>query len=797
MASGGISVVARRWVALAVVGMLVLPGVGQDGAQNKGQAGQTLGSAGKGDVGDKQAGQKSGGSKPAAGDGDELAVTAPAAAPPGPVGRRRIGLALGGGGALAMSEIGVLEWLEEHHIPGDMVAGTSMGGLVGALYATGKPVSELKTVMNSEVFNTVFRIETAYKNRDYRRREDSRELPNALTVGLKHRISFRNSVLTDQGLNSFLAKEFLNYDDRTDFNKLPIPFRCLSTDLNEARAVTFARGSISDAVRATVSIPGYYRPFELGGHEFVDGAILENLPTRTVRDMKADVVLAVSLPLAPVGKNDLDSILGVLERSFAVGIEANERASRRLADVVVMPDVKGFGGNDYLKTEQLAARGYAAAEAMKAKLLPYAVSDAEWAEYVAGRQGRVRGPAGTVLQVWVKAPNEEVTHLVEEMFAPLVGKPVSTDAVEARLADVRSDGRYDADYTIEYETGDTHRPVIQVTVADKTTGPPFLLAGGNLAASTGGGITRATVEGILLDQDLGGFGSELRTHIEAGSLTEVDSEYFRRLPDVAGVHLRTAMGGLFVAPHVGLLDEPMPIYQGEVMIAERQLERMGGGVDFGWSDGRTSELRAGWEEDSIGWHQRIGEDSLPSVSGSEQVGRVRYVFDTQDRALVPRYGQHVVAEAGYMYDAAGSVDAPRFMTQFTLAHEIGKEILVFSTDAGTMLNRNVGQPYRFTLGGPLHLSASATDQYRGTDYFLVQPALLRRVASLPAVLGQSIYVGAMYEAGQMRAPDARTVMRQDVFFGVVAETPLGVITLGPAIGDGGRYRLVFTVGKLF
>jgi NTE family protein len=256
-----------------------------------------------------------------------------------------------------MSEIGVLQWLEEHHIPVDMIAGTSMGALVGSLYATGKTPAQLKVVMNTDVFSSVFRVHTSYKNRGFRRRKDSRDLPNALTVGLRNGVSLRNSVLTDQGLNAFFDREFYRYDDRSEFNSLPIPFRCISTDLNDATMATFARGSIPDAVRASVSLPGIYRPFEMDGHEYVDGGVLDNLPTRTVHDMQADVVLAVSIPLLPVGKGELDSIFGVLQRSFSVAIEANERASRKLADVVIEPDLAGFSGGDYLKTDALAARG--------------------------------------------------------------------------------------------------------------------------------------------------------------------------------------------------------------------------------------------------------------------------------------------------------------------------------------------------------------------------------------------------------------------------------------------------------
>ena len=767
---------------------------GRSGQQTNANPAGTSASAGK-------KGEQGGGSKSASGAPLGLPSTAPAAAPPGPTGRSRIGLALGGGGALAMSEIGVLEWLEDHHIPVDMIAGTSMGAMVGGLYASGKTVDQLKVVMTDEVFTDVFSFRAAYTSRSFRRREDERELPNGLTIGLKHGVSFRNSVLIDQGLNAFLDRQFLRYDDRTDFNKLPIPFRCLSTDLNAASTVTFARGSLPDAVRASVSLPGIFQPFELNGHEYVDGAVLENLPTQAVHAMKADVVLAVSLGLQPVGAGDLGSILGVLRRSFAVAIEGNERRSRELADVVIEPDTKGFTDGDYLKAKDLASRGYEAAERQKDALLRYAVSEEQWAAYLAERAGRRPGPAGNLLRVRVKAPNQSVTRAVQRMFLPLVGKPTDTKEIEARLDAIRADGRYEADYTIGYEGGGpgspesgssvADRPIVLVTVTDKKTGPPFLELGANVQAQTTG-VTRATVEGILIDQDLGGYGSELRAHVKVGFLTQVEGEYYRKLFDTT-----KPAGGIFLAPRGNLLREPFYIYRSQIRIAERQLQRGGGGVDVAWSDRRTQELRAGWESDNIRWETSVGSDGEPDVLGQAQLARIRYIYDTEDRGLVPHYGMRVEVNAGYLYDAVDSPNAPRMMARVNYSHEIGKNVFAMVAEGGTMFNRNVAQPFRFTLGGPLRLSASAIDEYRGTDYFLVSPAVLRRIAQLPDPLGQSIYVAAGYEAGQMRVPNGATITRQDVLFGIVAETPLGVITLAPAIGDDGYRKFQFTLGKLF
>ncbi len=837
----------------------------------------------------------------------ESVALAPSVPPARVFARPRIGLALGGGGALALSEVGVLEWFEQNHIPVDVVAGTSMGCMISALYSTGLTPAELEHVMDDKVFAQVFTFSNSYQSRSFRRREDARELPNGINIGLKHGVSFRNSVLTDQGLNAFLDRHFLRYDDATDFNTLPIPLRCISTDLNEARSVTFARGSIPDAIRASVSLPGIFQPFELSGHEYVDGGVLDNLPTSTVHDMQADVVLAVSLPLAPVGKGDLNSLLGVLGRSFAVAIEAAEREQRKGAKVVIMPDISGFGATDYLKTTDLAKRGYAAAQANAAALRQYSLSDADWSAYLVHRASLRRGPAGPVLRVRVNAPTASAEMAVQRIFAPLVNKPVDTAKIEAMLDQVRADGRYEADYTVGYETeqqfqaeqagqkpvakgvvdvkvatslaqlpaepvsptkgegpeqkgpgaanskpgtGPTSnqpgvpkdpttqladkptatglaktqelsaqslanisaRPVILVTVADKKTGPPNLLLGANVE-SQAGGLTRATVEGILIDQDFGGYGAELRTHFALGSRTEISSEYFRPLSFLA-----TPQHTYFVAPRGGIVRQPFAIYANQNHIADRELQTVSVGGDVGWTNQRTQEVRAGVDFSHIGWSRTIGTDALPDVFGVSQRARVMYNFDTQDRALVPLFGIHAKVEGAYLYDTVASPNAPQISGEFSVVHRFrafdpasdfydkathqprvdqGRNLLILSGEFGTEFNRNVAEPFRFALGGPVRLFASAIDQYRGTDYWLAEPALLRRIAQLPQPLGQSFYVGLGLEGGQVFSPNAGTISRADAFLGIVAETPLGIITLGPAVGTNGERKFVFTLGKLF
>ena len=294
-------------------------------------------------------------SAPTNGNGSPNTPTAPR---PG-TGRKRIGLALGGGGALALSEIGVLRWLEENHIPVDVIAGTSMGSLVGALYATGHTPDQMDALTTDKVFGQVFRISADFNKQNFRRREDGRFLPGGFTLGLKHGVSIRNGVLLDYGLNQFLNTQFLPYGAAFSFDNMPLPFRCVATDILVGREAVFTQGPLAEAVRASLSIPGVFPPVQDGGHIYVDGALTENLPTDLVRhDLHADVVLAVSLPLTPPDEGDTASVLGVLQRSFSVASWSNEVRSRAQADVIIEPVAPpGLGAADYAQSPALAKAG--------------------------------------------------------------------------------------------------------------------------------------------------------------------------------------------------------------------------------------------------------------------------------------------------------------------------------------------------------------------------------------------------------------------------------------------------------
>lgn len=715
--------------------------------------------------------------------GSPQAATPTRSAPP------RVGLVLGGGGALGLTELGVLRWLEENHIPVDVIAGTSMGCMMSAFYATGHTPDEIDKFTSDVVFNKVFRISADYRALNFRRREDERRIPGSINVGLKNGVSLRSGVLTDTDLVAFLNETYLPYGGDRNFNSLPIPLRCVATDIRKGELHVFRDGAITDAVRASISIPAVFPPYVRGEHVYVDGAILENLPTETmIAEFHPDAIIAVSIPLGQESSVDRASIFGVLTRSFSVASWANEQRSRKLANVVIEPDVAGYTTSDYEKAHELRDHGYASAEKMRAELLKYRVSDAEWQHYLAERARRIPPAPGVIRNVAVSGPRKG--GLLEEQIQheanALKGQPLTAEAVNKELGLIRSDGRFNANYTV----GDPAAPEgasVNINVRDKVTGPPFLQLGVNLLAQTGQGA-RATLDANVIHQDFGGYGSELRGHISLGFTNSIEAEYFRKL----------SPKGYFTEPRFEFTRRPVYMYDlNQKRLAERLQQRTGGGIDIGQTRGVSREVRFGYEAWSQRWVTTTGSDGQPDFSGGQQIVRGLYRVDLQDRALVPRHGFRSEVYAGYMFKTVRSENAPRLRADLSYFFPFKGNVIMVGGEGGTMFNRNVADPFRFELGGPMRLSASLIGEYRGTDYFVARPTYMRRLFALPQPLGQSIYAFASYNIGQMRSPTTSTVKRQDVYFGGLAETPLGVISIGPAFGSDGHRKFVFTLGRFF
>ncbi|MGA3069417.1 MAG: patatin-like phospholipase family protein [Terracidiphilus sp.] len=728
----------------------------------------------------------------------------PAVVPPN---RPVIGLALEGGGALGLAHIGVIQWLEEHRIPIDRLAGTSMGALVGASYASGQTPAEMRALAIGDAFQSVFTLQTSYVDSSFRRRQDRRENPAAVTIGLKHGPALRNSLFSDRGIDEFLTTNLLAYNrQELDYNRIPIPFRCVATDLNTLQSITFSSGPLPQAVRASISIPGVFPPVQAAnGHFLVDGGILDNLPTDVLRhDLRADTVIAVHLEDAALSGADVGSIVGVLNRAFSAGIDRNVDEAERLADVVVNVPVGKFSTTDYAKGSELIDAGYQAAEQSRAALLPYALDDQGWKAYLAARDLRRRAQPGllrpaVLTQVKVEGGEAGARQMVLAGMKPIEGQPISPAKTLDALKPIQSNGDYSATYETfapppaspvpalansEASSPDTG---ILVRLTKDPIGPPYLLVGPDLAAETSN-ITRAEMNLRLVDQNLGGFGSELRASARIGYMTDLSAEYYRLLTP----------GGFFVEPRTGIVREPVYIWANQKRVAERFEQNLAAGIEAGRTIGNSLQVAAEWRAEDTHWSLTTGSGGGSYLSGTAQTGLLHITIDRESSGTISPQGFRLTAAAGALYHAVGSANAPIVMLSSARTWQLKeRNIFGLTADINSYLRANVAEPYRFTLGGPRRLSASSFDEFRGTDTYLARAGYLRRLASLPTGYGQGLYGTIGYEAGEIWSPEARAILRQDGTAALVAATPLGSISVGGSVGDAGHRKLFITLGRLF
>ena len=258
----------------------------------------------------------------------------PAAETKTPQHRPKIGVALEGGGAMGLAHIGVLKWFEEHHIPVDYVAGTSMGGLVGGFYATGMTPGEMQKLIEGLDWRKILGDRTPYEDLSYRRKEDQRAYPNSLIFGLRNGLSAPEGLIAGHQIGLLIDRITLPYYGISSFDDMPVPFRCVAADLVSGQSHVFQDGSLAVALRSTMSIPGAFSPVREGKAVYVDGGLLDNLPTDVVRQMGAEIVIAVHLEPAPVEAKDIRSVFSVLNHSLNAMLRENQLRSLEQADSI-------------------------------------------------------------------------------------------------------------------------------------------------------------------------------------------------------------------------------------------------------------------------------------------------------------------------------------------------------------------------------------------------------------------------------------------------------------------------------
>jgi NTE family protein len=705
--------------------------------------------------------------------------------------RPTIGLALGGGGARGIAHIGLLRWLEEHRVPVDYIAGTSMGGLIGGAYASGMSPDEIEALMKTADWDLMFLADSPFRYKTFRRKEDAREFPGQIDFGLKGGFKLPSGLNAGQQIELLLDHIALPYYDVQDFDALPTPFRCVAADLRRSEPLVLGSGSFARALRATMAIPAVFTPVVLDERLLVDGGTLNNVPADVVKAMGATVAIAVNVGSSTDQPPPPSTLFSVLGQTLDSMMTTATRQALKSADVIVVPDLKGLAGSDWRRTDDLVSRGYSGAEAMSAELLKYQMDEPSYTAWMNARQTRRRTTSPPVRRIVVEGVSDvETRNLSAVLQQRHSGRPLVREEIEESILRISGTDRYEIiSYGFRASPDGTD---LVVRITPKSYGPPFLLPAIDLQNIDSTSFA-LSLRGRLAMYDTPLPNSEMRFDVGIGTNQTLAVELYKRL----------GTRGFFFAPRGYFTRRSLNGYQDGDLVAEYRVKRTGAGIDVGWTSPLRSEIRVGYDDADVRARLRVGVPTLPEANGSDRSASLRWTFDGQNSPLVPSRGVRVRAAFRYYFDTPEIVDVENNVLQRARdvpQGEVGaswfkrvrsRQRVFLRGAGGTSFDHDPGFN-AFRLGGPLRLGSFNNDEIQGANYLLGVVGLLHEWFRLPDVLGGTGYLGGWLEQGSAFDEWSDAQYKASLSAGVVLETLLGPVFFGYSQSlteGGGRFYI--------
>jgi NTE family protein len=708
--------------------------------------------------------------------------------PEQPSPRPRIGLALGGGGARGGAHVGVLKVLERMHVPVDYIAGTSMGAVVGGLYASGVSPERIEQEMRALDWSDVLADRTPYHDLVWRRKVDEGAYLLDLEIGLNEKkLRFPTGLRAGQKLGYEIQAYLLPVADVTDFDKLPIPFRAVATDIETGDPVILDHGDLSEAILASMTIPGVFAPIARDGKLLVDGGMASNLPVEVVRAMGADIVIAVDVGTPLASQDAIQSFLGVTSQVFSFLTRLNSERSASLADLVITPDLSDISTGSFPQVPEAIDRGEEAATALVSRLSGYAIPEADWtAQYGARHTGPV--PPATLHAVRIEGNRRVDSRRIVGRTRLEPGDTLDVPTIRLALRRVYGMDLFQSVRFRLDKTDEGTNLVLRAT--EKPWGPTYFHFGLNIVDDFSGGATYG-VRANMLRTSINRLGAEWRTDLELGSAPAIRTDFFQPL-DFAG--------RFFIDPlaFIGRRREELFDESGD-KFASYQVDVQAIELDGGIEYGRFGELRVGVYRSHVHAKVDTGAAVLPSFDVPGGGIALNAALDTLDRPAIPHQGTSVEARGTFSRESFGAEDSyDRLLIDSIHFQGFGRHTLFGGAGFGTNLGSTLPVYDEFLLGGLFSLGGLSEGELRGQLFGGLKLGYHYRIAMLPSVLGQGVYVGALTEAGNVWQSTSEISTGDLVYSGTAilgADTILGPFFLAYGRSEGGRSRIYLTLGR--
>ena len=713
----------------------------------------------------------------------------------GPAAQRpRIGLVLSGGGARGAAHVGVLEVLDELHVPVDAIAGTSMGAVIGGLYASGMSGREIDALLSSVDWSDAFRDRPRRTDLAFRRKLEDLDYLVSIPLGVRgRRLLIPRGLIQGQKLTQLLRKATLPAAGAVDFDHLPTRLRVVATDLETGDPVIIRDGDLVSALRASMSAPGVFAPVEREGRLLVDGGLAENLPVDVARTMGVDVLIVVDTGFPLQKRARLNSLSAVSNQAIAIVLRRNvdaQRAQLTEHDVLIEPGLEDLSSYDFGNVAFARDQGSAAARALAARLAPYALGDAEYARYVAAREV-LRQPPPEVEFVRSDAGSAPYRRQIDDLFGGFVGRPVDADALDRQVTNLYGRGTMETlDYRVDRDAAG--RTGLDFSARRNSWGPNYLRVGLALQDDFSGRTT-FNAAGRLVFTELNSVGAESVWDMRIGSSPRLATELYLPLSNV---------WRYFVAPHGEIeAHNVAQLVQGQ-QIGEYRVRSGSFGLDLGRELGNIGEIRAGVVRSSGSSRIIVGDVGTPREPFDVRAYFVRFSYDHLDSALFPHRGQAFTLEWRGENNIGATLTSDLVTADWRGAWSRGKYTGIAWLSGGTTVSGSE-QNVRawFPLGGFLNLSGVRAESLAGPYYGIARAIGLRSIGrggegvlNVPAYVGLSFEIGNTWSTRREIGFDA-THRDAAIFLG--ADTYIGPVYIAAGYDDQGQSGFYLFLGRSF
>lgn len=705
----------------------------------------------------------------------------------------RIGLVLGGGGARGAAHIGVLKVLERERIPIHAIAGTSVGAIVGGLYAAGYSPDEIEQAIVSIDWADIFHDGSPRVDMPMRQKETDLGIVANLEFGIADgKLTFPTTLVRGQKLGLWMRRMFLGRGNVEHFDDLPIPFRSVATDIGEVRPVVFQSGDLALAVRASMAVPGAFAPVKHDGKILVDGGIVDNIPIDVARDMGVDrlIVVDVGSPLAPA--DTIDSSFAVLLQM--VSGMMRDRTQEQLKhltnrDIYMRPELGAVTSASFQRAGEGIAPGEHAAQSVVARLRELSVSEAEYASWQRTQRAPY-SPPPTISFVDVDDSQSATSEFVRDRVSAKLGEPLDKKQLEEDITGTFGRGTYES-ISYHMATNERGEAGIEVVPVDATLGRLVFRGGLQISDDfAGNNDYQANIETRVTG--LTQKGAEWRTLIGLGRISKFGTDFYLPFAE---------KGDWFIGPEVSYTALNQPVVEGEDTIAEYRVGSWYGALRIGRDFGDRLRISTAATRGQDRATRAVGAFDFPR-SLTSNIGGVNatVLWDSLDNVKFPRRGvraeiSYDTFERGFGSDDNGDL----LRAAVDAAFSAGRNTVLLGGRVSRTKDAVDALQTQSALGGLTFLSGLHERELFAPQTLLLRSIFYRRLTQQSLFLDMPLYLGGSIEGGNVwaRYDDMSLddlIGAGSVFLGI--DLPIGPLQLGFGSTFDGQRSFYLTFGSL-